>query len=243
MTGAASLTLPHRTQIWGDRQGQNHGACGVSGWWALPDGWRKPCRLLEVGQTLTGGAGPARNLLELDAVVMSPDEFRCDIARSMYQSQRDRRDQVRNGVATPVAALAFSVFNLSTLATQFSAQSWADPVTLVIALAGVLSVGCLIAGSAYIVRAEWNVIYLDPPDAQEMKRMEDAIRERCATSDEDVIVAQMRAVMTAAYDTVYRRYFSANEQASADRTRALRLIVVALVLLSGAFLFLPFQAN
>lgn len=154
---------------------------------------------------------------------MTTDEFRCEVARSMYQSQRDRRDQVRNGVATPVAALAFSVFNLSTLANQFSVQSWPEPVTLVIALAGVLSVACLVAGAAYIVRAEWNVICLDPPDAQEMKRMEDAIRERCATSDDEVVAAQMRNVMTAAYDTVYRRYFSANEQASADRTRSLRV--------------------
>lgn len=120
-------------------------------------------------------------------------------------------------------------------------QTWGDPVTFVVAVAGILSVGCLVAGAAYIFRTEWNVIYLDPPDAQEMRRMEDAIRERCATDDEEVLAAQMRHIMTAAYDTIYRRYFSANEQASADRTRALRFIVAALILLSVAFLFLPLQ--
>ena len=173
---------------------------------------------------------------------MTPSDLRFELARNMYTSQRSRREEVRSGVATPVAALAFSVFNLSTLATYYAAGQWMQPVNLAIGILALLSIGSLITGAGFIVRMEWNVIYMDPPDLQEIVRAERAFRRMGSESDE-ALVACMQDVMAGAYDIVYRRYFAANEQAARDRTRGLHYMMGALVLLSLAYALLPFQAG
>ena len=173
---------------------------------------------------------------------MTLSDLRFQLARNMYTSQRSRREEVRGSVGTPVAALAFSVFNLSTLATYYAAGQWAQPVNLAIAILTIAGIASLIAGAFFIVRMEWNVIYMDPPDLQEIVRAERAFRRMGSESDE-ALVTNLQDVMAGAYDIVYRRYFAANEQAAKDRTRGLHFIIGALILISLAFALLPFQTG
>ena len=173
---------------------------------------------------------------------MTLSDLRFQLARNMYTSQRSRREEVRGSVATPVAALAFSVFNLSNLAGYYGANAWMQPVNLVIGVLALLSIGSLIAGACFIVRMEWNVVYMDPPDLEEIVRAERAFKRMGSDTDEEV-ATHLQDLMAGGYDIVYRRYFAANEQAARDRTRGMHFMIAALILLSLAFLLLPFQAG
>jgi hypothetical protein len=167
---------------------------------------------------------------------MTAAAFRLDITREMFRVQRQRRDEIRASLATPVAALAFSVFNLATLAplielrapTAFDLAAWG------LALAAVLA---LIGASLLIVRVEWRFIYLDPPDLEAIVAAERQLAER--VSDPEERLDRLRDFMAGAYDIGYRRYFAENEQRARDRTYGLRLIILALGLLMLAFALVP----
>lgn len=169
---------------------------------------------------------------------MSVETFRLEICRDLFQSQRSRRDEIRSSVATPVAALAFAIFDLSALATNVKLDDWTDPVTLGIAFLALLAVGAIFFGAILIIRVEWNFVYLDPPDLRELVEAE---RRLSAQFDEEETEAKLRTLMAGAYDIVYRRYFAGNEQAARDRTRGLRSFILSLCCLALAFLLLPLQ--
>ena len=158
--------------------------------------------------------------------------------RELYQAQRERRESIRGSVATPVAALAFSIFDLSTIASHFRPDT--NPVGIAIVSLVGISVLCLLASAVLIVRMEYGFIYLDPPDTEEMLRAEGIISEHNEGQD---VIGPLYDFLAAAYDVVYRRYFAGNEQAARDRTRGLRLILLALGLLAIALLLLPFQGG
>jgi hypothetical protein len=168
---------------------------------------------------------------------MTPSRLKYEAMQNLYEAQRERRETIRNSVATPVAAFAFSIYNLSAIATNFKASQLLDPVGLAIAVLTVLAVGCLLAAAALIVQMERGVVYLDPPDLEELVRAEKEIRAR--GDDHDHVVDKLQDLLAGAYHIVYRRYFAANEQAARDRTRGLRLVLAALGLLSLALLLLP----
>ena len=165
--------------------------------------------------------------------------LRHEAIHDMYRTQRERREAIRDSVATPVAALAFSVFNLGTLAVHYDTASWATPVGLVIAVLGAVATLCLVGAAALVIRMEYGFVYYDPPDLEEMVRAENALREEHA--DERDTLRSMYDFLAASYDIIYRQYFTENEQAARDRTRALRLILVALCLFAVSLALLPWQ--
>lgn len=172
---------------------------------------------------------------------MTPSRLKYEAMHNLYEAQRERRETIRNSVATPVAAFAFSIYNLSAIATKFKTSQLLEPAGLAIAVLTVLAVGCLLAAAALIVRMERGVVYLDPPDLEELVRAEKQIRAR--HDDHDQVVSKLQDLLAGAYHIVYRRYFAANEQAARDRTRGLRLVLAALALLSLALLLLPLHAG
>lgn len=171
---------------------------------------------------------------------MNPVRLRFEVMRDLYQSQRQRREQIRDSVATPVAGLAFSVYSVSALAAHFDAGHLAHPVNLTIAVLALISILFLMAGAFLIIRLEKNVVYMDPPDLEELVSAERRIRNS-GHDDDEAAAAQLHDLMAGAYDIVYRRYFAANEQAARDRTRGLHFILYGLCLIAVALAFLPFQ--
>lgn len=171
---------------------------------------------------------------------MTAAAFRLDITREMFRVQRQRRDEIRASLATPVAALAFSVFNLATLAPliELRAPTTFDLAAWGLALAAVLA---LIGASLLIVRVEWRFIYLDPPDLEAIVAAERQLAER--VTDPEERLDRLRDFMAGAYDIGYRRYFAENEQRARDRTYGLRLIILALGLLMLAFALVPLAGN
>lgn len=171
---------------------------------------------------------------------MNTTRLRFEAMRDLYQTQRDRREHIRDSVATPVAALAFSVFNLSTLASSYDFGNWAHPAGLAIAVIALTSVAALLVAAALIIRIERNFVYLDPPDLHELVDAEQRIRAAGDNSDENAS-EKMHDLLAGTYDIIYRRYFAGNEHAARDRTWGLRLIMFALGLLAVAFVLLPAQ--
>ncbi len=171
---------------------------------------------------------------------MIQSQFRYEICRDQYETQRARRDNIRASVATPVSALAFSIFNLSVLGTHLDLGRWPSPVTVAIVVLLALALAALALAVALIARVEWNVVYLDPPDLTELVAVERRMAE-AAEGDRDETDRLMRDFMAAAYDVAYRRYFAQNEHSARDRTRGLRLIMAALLCLAMGLALLPLQ--
>lgn len=172
---------------------------------------------------------------------MTPRDIRYDVMYEQYQTQRSRREQIRTSVATPVSAMAFTVFNLSTLATNVDFQNiteWQDFLLLILFF---LSVVLLVVGAAYIVMVEKGFIYVDPPDLEELINSEKQLRGREVRNNDEEVGEDMKDLLTGSFDIVYRWYFSANERAARDRTRGLHSILLALVMIVIGLAILPFH--
>lgn len=171
---------------------------------------------------------------------MSSSELIFYAMRERYQTQRDRREQIRGSVATPVTAMAFSVYTLAWVTGRVDVSQWQHPIGFAVIALAVVSVLCLLGGAFLIVRMERDVIYIDPPDLQELVYAEAQLKEKSG-GDDALVEQQLRDMMTASYDIIYRRYFATNEQTSRDRTRGLHLIVFGLCSIMVALLLLPLQ--
>ncbi len=160
-----------------------------------------------------------------------------DLYKDLYLNERYRREQTRQSVSTPVAALAFSVFNLGTLATNFDPDIWGIS-EIVIAILACISIISLIVAAILIIKVEAGIYYYDPPNLEEMMKAEHSLRESSVSDDE--FERKMSEYLVICYDIAYRRYFHSNEQAAYFRTTGMHLIVIAMVFISLAYLFLPF---
>jgi hypothetical protein len=167
---------------------------------------------------------------------MTPSEFRFEILREMYRVQRQRRDDIRASLATPVAALAFSAYVVASLVPLLG-PGLAEPAHLAAYALALTAVAALAAAALLIVRVEWRFIYLDPPDLETLVDAERALARDGL--DEATRRACMHDYMAGVFDIAYRRYFAENEQRARDRTYGLRLILLALLLLMVAFALLP----
>jgi hypothetical protein len=174
---------------------------------------------------------------------MDTRQLRFETMRDLYQTQRDRRDAIRGSIATPVAAFAFSIFDLSNLATHYDINNIDSVPGIIIATIAVCIVATLLYAAFLIINVERNFIYIDPPDLEGMLHSEESIRNSTEASDENTTAEQMRDLLTGSYDIIYRQYFAANEHAARDRTLGLRLILCALAAIAVAFLILPFQVG
>lgn len=173
---------------------------------------------------------------------MTPLELRYEVMREQYQTQRDRREQIRSSVATPVSAMAFTVFNLSTLAKHINTQNMNEPLGLILVVLFIASIVLLLIGAAYIIMVERGFIYVDPPDLREMLLAEEKFRGREERTSDEEVGEDLKELLTGSFDIVYRWYFTANEKAARDRTRGLHLILLALIMIVLGYSILPFMA-
>jgi hypothetical protein len=164
-----------------------------------------------------------------------------ELYRDLYFSERQRRETIRGSIAVPTAALAFSIYSLSMLATQFDLTRWHEPFAIAIGLLSLLATGLLIVAAANIGRVEWMFVYHDPPDLEALVKAEDQARRELGDwwLEDGEGKRQLRGVLTASFYIAYGKYFAANQRSARRRTLALRQVLAALVSLALAFALLP----
>jgi hypothetical protein len=154
--------------------------------------------------------------------------------RQLFLSERSRREATRSSLSTPVAAISFAVFALSTLATEIEADRWREAPTLAILALGLLAVVALFASAYQVLRSEWLFVYNEPP------RLVDLVPDQDGLSDEEA-QSRVRSLLTASYAVAYEQYLQGNTLSARRRTWALRLVLLSLLLQASAFAILPFH--
>lgn len=152
-------------------------------------------------------------------------------ARELFFAERTRRESIRSSLSTPVAAISFAVFALSTLSVRVEIDRWAETPTLLIMVMGAGAAGALFASAYQVVMSEWLFVYHEPP------RLPDLLARNPMEDEED----QVRGLLAASYAVAYEQYLEGNAISARCRTWALRLILLSLLLQSAAFLILPFH--
>lgn len=166
-----------------------------------------------------------------------------DHYREMFLGAQRAREQIRGGIGTPVAATAFTVFNLGTVVQHFDVARWQEPVSLAIAglaLATVLAV----LGAAYnVVMVEWRFVHVEPPDLDELLRLHQHAAEMAALAGNPLVETaageELRKALVGGYYAGYVTLMLGNARSARYRTRALRLVLLALTCVALAFLLLP----
>lgn len=156
-------------------------------------------------------------------------------ARQLFLAERSRREGIRGSLSTPVAAISFAVFALSTLAVEFDATRWREGPALAIMLLGGAAIAALFASAWQVVQSEWLFVYHEPP------LLEDLLDPEAARLDEEAQEARIRGMMTASYAVAYQQYLKGNAVSARRRTWALRLILLSLLLQAVGFAILPFH--
>jgi hypothetical protein len=156
--------------------------------------------------------------------------------RELFLSERSRREGIRGSLSTPVAAISFAVFALSTLAVEFDATRWWEGSALAILLLGATAIAALFASAWQVVQSEWLFVYHEPPRLEDLlEQQEGAPLELAAEED------RIRRLLAASYSVAYQQYLQGNAISARRRTWALRLILVSLLLQAVAFAILPFN--
>ncbi|WP_126174127.1 hypothetical protein [Altericroceibacterium xinjiangense] len=154
--------------------------------------------------------------------------------RELFFAERSRREAIRGSLSTPVAAISFSVFALSTLSVEIDLARWQHFSSAVIMLLAVGAVAALLASAYQVVMSEWLFVYHEPP------RLPDLLDGDAAhTADEEE--ARVRGILASSYAVAYEQYLKGNAISARRRTWALRLILLALLLEAAAFVILPFH--
>lgn len=159
-------------------------------------------------------------------------ELHLEHSRSLFFSERSRREAIRGSLGMPVSAISFAVFALSSLSVEVDTDRWRESMTLAILMLAGMAIVALFASAWQVALAEWLFVYHDPP------RLTDLLEED-PVQDEDE--ARLRAVLAASYAVAYEQYLQGNAISARCRTRALRLILVSLLLQASAFALLPFH--
>lgn len=165
----------------------------------------------------------------------SPVELRHDHLRQLYFSERAKREGIRGSIATPLAAIAFVVFSLGTLATEFDAARWREPASLAIIALGLGSVLALFMAAYHAVMVEWLFVYHEPPGLDDLLAAEDRIR----AENPEAAETQLTELLTAGYAIAYRQYLCGNVVSARARTWSLRYVLLSLLLLALSFALLP----
>lgn len=156
-------------------------------------------------------------------------------ARHLYLSERARRENIRGSLSTPVAAISFAVFALSSLVVEVDVEHWRQWAALALVGLGAAAVMALFASAYQVVMSEWLFVYHEPP------RLADLLDDGRAGPEDD-IEARVRGMLTASYAVAYEQYLKGNADSARRRTWALRLILLSLLLQAVAFLILPFHS-
>lgn len=180
--------------------------------------------------------------------MQSPIEIRHAHFQQLYLAERARRESIRSSISTPVAAISFAVFALSTLATEFDVNRWAQPVSLAIIVLACGGVAALLGAAYNVVMAEWLFTYHEPPGLADLLDAEDRIR---AGSDKgagggrtaESLAPLLMDLLTASYSVSYQQYLCGNAGSARSRTWALRLVLASLMQLALAFILLPLHLH
>ena len=156
-------------------------------------------------------------------------------ARQLFLSERSRREAIRGSLSTPVAAISFAVFALSTLAVEIDAARWQEGSALAILLLGLAAIAALFVSAWHVVQSEWLFVYHEPPP------LEDLLDEDAELLDDGSQEKHVRDLLTASYAVAYQQYLQGNAVSARRRTWALRLILLSLLLQAVAFVILPFH--
>ena len=159
-------------------------------------------------------------------------EHHLEHSRSQFFSERSRRESIRGSLSTPVAAISFAVFALSNLSVQIDADRWREGAASAILALAAMAIVALFASAWQVVMSEWLFVYHDPP------RLIDLLDEDSLADDAE---SSTRAMLAASYAVAYEQYLQGNAVSARCRTRALRLILVSLLLQTVAFAVLPFH--
>jgi hypothetical protein len=171
----------------------------------------------------------------------TPVEIRHAHFRDLFLQAQSDRLQIRSGLATPVAATAFTVFNLGTLAYNFEPRFPPDPVGWMIGILAVTSVVILLISMYYAVMAEWNFVHVSTPDLKELVTLEKRLQSEDTAGDGGSVARELLKTLTAGYYAGYLNYTVGNAKSSHLRTLSLRYVLATLALLALAFLLLPFH--
>jgi len=195
----------------------------------------------------SSGVAHQRPMTEHRYSMKHPAEIKYEHYRQLFLNARADRSQARGSLAVPVAAAAFVVFNLGTLAQNFDASRAMEPVGLAIGLLATTAVSVLLGAVYCPIRAEWHFVHCEPPDLPGIVRMEEQMRLAHQECDDDRLESsmgrQLQAVLTGSYYVGYEAYVVGNLGTARYRTWALRLVLIALACLAVALLLLPFHLS
>ena len=155
-------------------------------------------------------------------------------ARHLFLSERTRRESMRASLSTPVAAISFAVFALSSLSVEVDPRHWPQPPAIALLVLGVGATIALFASAYQVIMSEWLFVYHEPP------RLADLVDGSGALGPEAEEL-RVRGLLTASYAVAYEQYLKGNADSARRRTWALRLILASLLLQALGFLVLPFQ--
>lgn len=171
---------------------------------------------------------------------MTPGELRLEHFRTIYLSERSRRESIRSSIGTPVAAISFSVFALGNLATRFDPGRMGEPASLAIAALAVASTAALLLAVYHVFMVEWLFVHHEPPRLRDLVEAERIIGKE---KGEAAVVSGLTDLLTASYSIAFEQYLWGNTASARSRTWALRLVLVSLLCLAFGFLLLPFQGT
>lgn len=161
-------------------------------------------------------------------------DFHLEHTRELFLSERTRRESIRGSLSTPVAAISFAVFALSTLAVEVDADRWRQAPTFAILVLGAAAILALFASAYQVLRSEWLFVYNEPPRLIDLVSPGDAHPD---SREED----RVRGLLAASYAVSYEQYLQGNTVSARRRTWALRLVLLSLLFQAAAFAILPFH--
>lgn len=167
--------------------------------------------------------------------MVSPAELRHAHFQQLYLSERSRREAIRGSISTPVAAISFAVFSLSTLATEFDMSRWREAPSLIIIVLAGGSILAMLGAAYHVIMVEWLFVHHEPPSLTDLLDAE----ARIQSARPEAVQAQVMDLLTGSYAISYQQYLRGNTVSARRRTWALRLVLASLTLLAVAFLLLP----
>lgn len=172
-------------------------------------------------------------------------DLRHQTFRDLYFAERSRREQIRSSIGIPAAAVPFALYAYLTLAGEIEVEVVMHHVpSMVMAAMAILAVVFLAVAMWRIVRVEWLFVYNEPPDLDELIRLERSLGERLADDlppeeIQQAVAASTMEALTAGYYIGYQRYFAGNTESARQRTWAVRMVLASVFTLFIAVCLLP----
>lgn len=177
--------------------------------------------------------------------MQSPLQQRHYLYWQLYLAERTRHEQIRGSIGIPVTAAAFTVYAFSSVATYVDVTKWQYPSSLLLFVFVLGSLAAATAGAISLIRVEWRLTYHEPPDLDELLRAEQDLRTPEPGADgernEQDVGREMTDLLTGAYFIAYRHAFLGNAVCAKYRARAVRFLILSLLLLFVAYAILPFH--